>query len=155
VFFCVKNIPQFLIKSKITYDETKQIVLEKLKEGFGEEVENELVIIEQATIRKEYGWIFFWTSKKHFETKDDNYALAGNTPFIVDNLTGELIVLDTAYDINFLIHIYRKYRNKLSEFDDHVFDSRFYPRCIWMILFGRILKPIIWRIQEHRWVNMK
>lgn len=70
--------------------------------------------------------------------------MAGNAPFIVDNLTGELFVTETADEIEFYIHFYRKYRNKLSEFDDHVFNNRFYPKCIWMILFGRILRPIIW-----------
>jgi hypothetical protein len=43
----------------------------------------ELVIQTEKTIQKEYGWIFFYTTKKYLETRDPKYLIPGNGPIIV------------------------------------------------------------------------
>ena len=55
-----------------------------------------LVIQEEETIEKEYGWIFFYTSQRFLETGDVNHMLAGNAPIVVDRRTGTLTPLGTA-----------------------------------------------------------
>jgi hypothetical protein len=39
---------------------------------------------------EERGFLFAFNSKAYFETGDLNYALAGNFPFLVNSLTGEI-----------------------------------------------------------------
>jgi hypothetical protein len=55
-----------------------------------------LVVVEEVTIEKDYGWIFFYTSQRFLETGDVNYMLAGNAPIVVDRRTGKLTWLGTA-----------------------------------------------------------
>ena len=55
-----------------------------------------LVVVEEETIEKEYGWIFFYTSRRFLETGDLNHMLAGNAPIVVDRQTGKVTWLGTA-----------------------------------------------------------
>jgi len=59
------------------------------------EADDYLFIVEEATIRKPYGSIFFYTSKKFYETENIRYALAGNAPFLVDKKNGEITTFGT------------------------------------------------------------
>ena len=68
-----------------------------------------LVIVDEYTIEKEYGYIFFYDSSKHIETGDVEYALAGNAPILIDKLTGCLYVTGTAYPIEHYLENYEKY----------------------------------------------
>ena len=45
----------------------------------------ELQIIHESTETHDFGWVFFYNSKKYIETKDISDALGGNAPLIVDN----------------------------------------------------------------------
>lgn len=66
--------------------------INKTKEG----LEDNFIIINEATIKKPYGSIFFYTSKKFYETNDDRYALAGNAPFLVENESGNIITFGSS-----------------------------------------------------------
>jgi hypothetical protein len=48
----------------------------------------ELAILSEHTIETDFGWVFFWNSKKYLETDEFQYALAGNAPLIVDRRDG-------------------------------------------------------------------
>ena len=61
------------------------------------------IVIESATIEKEWGWVLFHTSKKYFETNDLKYAVAGNAPFFVLCKNGRFIVTGTAYPLEHYI----------------------------------------------------
>ena len=54
-----------------------------------------IIIIDEDTIEKEYGWVFFYQSKEFVETGDFSYKLAGNGPIIVEK-TGNLHQLSAA-----------------------------------------------------------
>ena len=41
---------------------------------------NELKVIDDLTIAKDYGWVFFYNSARYPETGDVRFALAGNGP---------------------------------------------------------------------------
>ncbi len=43
----------------------------------------ELAILDEHTMETDFGWVFFWNSRKYQETGEFLYALAGNTPLIV------------------------------------------------------------------------
>lgn len=58
---------------------------------------DEYIIIESETIEKDWGWVFFHTSKKWYETKDLKYSTAGNAPLIVLRENGNVLVTGTAH----------------------------------------------------------
>jgi hypothetical protein len=53
-------------------------------------------IIGDETIKKPYGWIFFYQSSAFLESGDHRHALAGNAPIIIDRIDGEVRVTGTA-----------------------------------------------------------
>lgn len=70
--------------------------------------DDEILILEESTIEKDWGWVFFHTSKKWHETRDINYAIAGNSPIIVDKESGQLFPTGTAHPIEYYIKNYEE-----------------------------------------------
>ncbi len=64
---------------------------------------DELVIIESETIEKNWGWVFFYSSKKWIETNDFKYAVAGNAPYFVLRNNGKILETGTAYPVDYYI----------------------------------------------------
>ena len=82
-----------------------EIYLQILSEG-----ENyALAIIEDATIEKDFGWVFFYNSKKYLETKNFSDVIVGNAPILVSKKDGELYETGTAYPIEHYIANFEKY----------------------------------------------
>jgi len=48
--------------------EAQRVALEYLESRAGVDPELQLEILEQATIEKPYGWVFFYQSKKYLKT---------------------------------------------------------------------------------------
>ena len=69
------------------------------------------VILDEYTIEKEFGWIFFYSSQKYEETNNINHALAGNAPIIVNKFDDSLHITGTAFDIE---HYIAEYEANLS-----------------------------------------
>ncbi len=61
--------------------EAQAEVLRHINAGYGEP-EDSLIILEDSTIEKPYGWIFFYQSRTYLETGDASYMLAGNGPVV-------------------------------------------------------------------------
>lgn len=70
-----------------------------------------LVIIDNETIEKKWGWVFFYNTEDYLKTGDIYEALVGNAPYIVNRYTGELFETGTAYDIEEYI---KEYESKLG-----------------------------------------
>lgn len=66
----------------------------------------ELIIGYEITVKRPYGYVFFYTSKKLIETGDDKYLVAGNAPFLVEKETGKIIEFGTAKDVEYYIQEY-------------------------------------------------
>lgn len=64
------------------------------------------VILDEHTIEKEFGWIFFYSSQKYEETDNISYALAGNAPIIVNKFNSSIHITGTAFDIEYYIAEY-------------------------------------------------
>jgi len=73
--------------------------------------DDEIIIVDEATIERPWGWVFFHTSKKWEETNDIRYAIAGNSPLIVEKATGKLIPTGTARNIEYYIENYERTGN--------------------------------------------
>lgn len=63
----------------ISKAQAEQIVLEAINKRS----EHEMVLLRESTIEKEYGWIFFYTTKKYHETGDSKHLVPGNGPVVV------------------------------------------------------------------------
>lgn len=67
---------------------------------------NDLVLLEERTIEKSFGWVFFYDSRKFLETRDPLQALLGNAPLIVDRRDGSVHLTGTGRPIEFYIERY-------------------------------------------------
>ncbi|AXK40122.1 YrhB domain-containing protein [Crenobacter cavernae] len=72
---------------------------------------DEIVIVDEATIEKPWGWVFSYASKTWLETKDPRYAIVGNAPIIVERQSGRLIDTGTAMPIEHYIANYERCGN--------------------------------------------
>ena len=64
------------------------------------------VLLDDETITKPFGWVFFYSSKEFLETRDYSYMLVVNAPIIIDKYSGELTETGTAYSIEYYIEKY-------------------------------------------------
>ena len=64
------------------------------------------IVLNEETIEKPWGWIFFFQSKSYIETGDFIHMLGGNAPMIVNRYSGELIHTGTAQPIEAYIEEY-------------------------------------------------
>lgn len=55
-----------------------------------------VLIIEDKTVGKPYGWIFFYNSKRYLETRHPLDSLAGGGPVVVKRVDGSVHQLGTA-----------------------------------------------------------
>jgi hypothetical protein len=79
----------------INSETAKQIATQEINRNYRSQF-GPLVILDEHTIEKEYGWIFFYSTQKYVESGDFQYALAGNGPIIVEKANGEVHRLGTA-----------------------------------------------------------
>lgn len=68
----------------------------------------EAEIIDEATITKSYGWVFFYQSKSYLKTQNFSDMLAGNAPILIERLNGELRIFGTAQLIEEYLLEYEK-----------------------------------------------
>lgn len=52
-----------------------------------------LVILDEHTIERPYGWVFFYDSHRHQKTGAFSDAIAGNVPVVVTRESGEVHAL--------------------------------------------------------------
>ncbi len=74
--------------NSISFDEARKIAKKYIElvdcTFIKNELVNELVIVDSSTLTEDFGWVFFYTSKKFLETSEIKYAIGGNAPIIVD-----------------------------------------------------------------------
>jgi len=66
-----------------------------------------IVLLLDALIEFELGWVFFYDSKTYIETGDMLEMLIGNTPIIIDKRNGSITKTGSAYPIEKYINDYR------------------------------------------------
>ena len=82
----------------MTKSDALEIVREYLRSTEGEGG-GEMVVLEEHTIERDFGWVFFYDSKRHLETGDIRDAIAGNAPIVVTKVDGRLHETGTAYPV--------------------------------------------------------
>jgi hypothetical protein len=96
----------------LTFEEAKEIAKAYIEANQLRPVEqtdgNKLILFEEETIEKVYGWYFFSAPSKLIETGDFRYTVMGNVPFLVEKESGNLIEFGTPYPIEHYIEEYEK-----------------------------------------------
>lgn len=65
-----------------------------------------LAILDSETMERSWGWVFFWNSREYIQSRDSTKAVFGNSPFIIDRLTGKFAPSGTAHPIGTYIRRY-------------------------------------------------
>ena len=88
--------------------------LERLQQAYPD-TPTDVVIMDDVTIEKEWGWVFFYQSERYLKTKEFSYMLFGNAPYIVNRLSGEMRITGTAHPIEYYIEDYEKLLQSRTE----------------------------------------
>jgi Immunity protein 35 len=86
--------------------EARKKALEFVNRNY-EVIDDELVIVDEETIEKDYGWYFFSASRKFLKTENISDMALGNGPILVAK-DGKITQFGTAYSIE---HYVREYEN--------------------------------------------
>lgn len=88
----------------LTKDDARAMV-EKAMSGYAPSDE-EWVILDEYTIERPWGWVFFYNSREYATTGDPGSQLFGNAPYMVNKETGEIFDTGTAEEIDVYIARY-------------------------------------------------
>ena len=93
----------------ISKDEAKNVAMAEILKWWGIE-DSDPIILEEYTIEKEFGWVFFYDSRKHVETQAFEDTVLGNAPIIVNRLDASTHSTGTALPTE---HYIRDYEERL------------------------------------------
>lgn len=82
----------------------------------------EVQIYQDNIIKKEYGNIYYFESKKYLETGIFSYKLLGNSPFLVEKKTGRIVNFGTANQLDYYLEAYEN--NSLVPCMDRYWDPK-------------------------------
>ena len=95
--------------NEITMAEAEHIVTEHL-EAKVRAGAPEVVVLKEQTMEPDFGWVFFYQSKRYLETGNFSDILAGNAPLVVTKSDGRLHVTGTAYSIEHYLQKFVAYK---------------------------------------------
>jgi hypothetical protein len=90
----------------LTQSQARELVAQRLAAIPDDHDLCRFVILDEHTIERPWGWVFFYDSRKHHETGDFQYAIAGNAPHVVNRFDGSMHVTGTAAPIEHYIAEY-------------------------------------------------
>ena len=73
----------------ISFQQARELVQNALDRAY-EVPDDSCVIVDSYTIEKPFGWLFFYQSRRFFESGESGYQLAGNGPVFVSRRDGRL-----------------------------------------------------------------
>jgi hypothetical protein len=93
----------------IDRDFARRLVSEHIEEGCQTKDGFTPVILDDKTIERAFGWVFFYQSREYLDTGDLGFRMLGNAPLIVDRSDGSIHVTGTAEPIE---HYIKEYEDK-------------------------------------------
>ena len=79
----------------IDKNQAVQIAQDYVQHLDNNEAASRLALLDEYTLEKPYGWVFFYNTRAFAETHDSTLALTGNAPFLVERENGTVHVLGT------------------------------------------------------------
>ena len=92
----------------MTGTEAKRLAAKYL-EAVGRRSGLDLAILDEATIERAFGWVFFYDSKRHQETGEFSDAIAGNAPLVITKVDGCLHETGTAFPVEHYLKLFDRY----------------------------------------------
>lgn len=68
--------------------------------------EDRCVILKKKTMKRPYGWVFFYQSREYVASGDIMHMVAGNAPILVERVNAEIRVTGTAKPLEEYLKIY-------------------------------------------------
>lgn len=93
------------------------ITKEKAIQSVLETLEDDMDILYDSIVEREYGWVIFWNTKQYIKTGDVRYCLAGPGGTLVEKETGRHIEFGSAYSLEKNLEIYEKGYLKYDDWD--------------------------------------
>lgn len=94
----------------ITRDEAKQKVTEYV--NFNLQLQDdELVIVDEETIIKDYGWVFFAISKRYLETQNFSDMVIGRGPLLFERQSETIIPFGTVLSAEQYLEQYERQKS--------------------------------------------
>ncbi|HRH41948.1 MAG TPA: YrhB domain-containing protein [Pyrinomonadaceae bacterium] len=95
------------MEERLSKEEARELVRQEILLHWNIEGD-EPIILDDLIIEKDFGWVFFYHSRKYIETEDFKYYILGNAPIIVNKFDGSLNYTGTAYETDYYIKEYEK-----------------------------------------------
>jgi hypothetical protein len=89
--------------------EAKQTVLRYL-DARERESGIQLALLEECTIERKFGWVFFYQYKRYLESGSIRDALAGNAPIVVTKSDGRVHVTGTGLPLEQYLQKFETYQ---------------------------------------------
>jgi hypothetical protein len=70
------------------------------------QLDEPVVVLDDATQEFELGWVFFYQSAEFIRTGNPSSMLAGNAPVLVNRFSGEVVSTGTALPVQYYISQY-------------------------------------------------
>ena len=70
--------------------------------------QHDFVIVEDQTVERPFGWVFFYTTRQYLQTRDRNYLVPGTAPLVVHRANGSIEHLATSVPPTRAIEIYEQ-----------------------------------------------
>ncbi|WP_084435580.1 YrhB domain-containing protein [Desulfomicrobium escambiense] len=102
----------------ITYEVAREIAIREIASL---NAEHDFVLLEEKTVEREFGWIFFYATHNYLKTMDPQFLVPGTAPIVVHKKDGSIEHLPTSLPPKAAIEHYEKEWmdcNKLPEKDD-------------------------------------
>jgi hypothetical protein len=90
----------------LSFSETRDIASKEIQKMSSAGIQ--LVLIEDASLDYDEYSVFFYQSKKYFESGNFSDLLAGNAPLIIDKYKGEIHTTGTANDIEYYLRSFER-----------------------------------------------
>lgn len=90
----------------LTHDQARRLVQLRIAPfNVGRQGLHELIIVDEYTVERPWGWVFHYTSRG-WHAGDLNYGLGGNAPYIVNRFDGTIHGTGTARSTEYYIAEY-------------------------------------------------
>jgi len=66
------------------------------------------IVLDEKTIEKDFGWIFFYNSERFTITRNPIHRLAGNGPVFVNKITGTVEFFGSTPSLDVILEAYQK-----------------------------------------------
>ena len=97
----------------ISREKARELAMAKIRSTWSVR-DDEPVIADELTKEADFGWVFFYNSKRYRETKKASFALAGNGPVVVDRVSGAVTLLGSAGGVDHQLSEYRRLKKPIK-----------------------------------------